>query len=156
MSQISELLKAVGLVDAVVVQEFTRWGMPNVGVTPDSDAPLDFSEALQKLHEALEENAGVDMKETDLNAVRQFFDKRRIGTMVLSHGGQSGSTEVAYAVSLTGEYMFPFKATSFTDLVANGESYLLADGKKIFLRDPRELYYGGTQVFVSYTPWVEP
>lgn len=148
MSTLREILEGARIIEQSSLAEFSRWGRMETATTPPATIPLD--KAVEAIRELLENDDPIDLRETDLNAVRHFLANRQVGTLHLSYNGQSGKSDVAFAVLPTGEYMIPFKSESLDDLISNGQSFLSVHDTRIYLGSPRNIYYGNTKAFTVF------
>lgn len=149
----SELAKAVvlsGAIDAGMLQEFTRWRLP-VEI-PSDDLYESPEEAIEAIEEAMTGSEQVEIRTTDLDVLKQFLRTKRKGKLHLTTSKGSGTIDIDFGVSTMGEYIVPWNADSITDIMTNGESYIMDVRRKVFVADVIELYFGGNKAFMLCTP----
>lgn len=149
----SELTKAVtlsGAIDTEMLREFAKWKLPVEVLNDDLyDSP---EEAIEAIEEAMTGSDQVELRTTDLDALKQFLRTKRKGKLHLTTSKGSGTIDVEFGVSAMGEYIVPWNADSIAEIIMNGESYILDVRRKVFITDVTELYFGGNKAFMLCTP----
>jgi hypothetical protein len=112
--------------------------------------PLDMASRL--IMNALQSEEFVIVRETDLEVIRQYAATTRVGTLHMEiDEDQQGDAEVTYGRTRLGEYIIAWQSDSIEDLLTNGLTYLIEDGKRVFFKDMRELFFGDRKVFMVCT-----
>ena len=71
MRPASEAVVSAGLIPDAVLEQFTRWGV-KVSVEPEELSTV--KDVVARIGEALEHPEQVDVGETNLDVLREFFD----------------------------------------------------------------------------------
>lgn len=153
MTALTEAVARAGLVNEDMVKELQKWGLP-VGLT-ESDFYPDKEAAVQAIQEAIEEPGQVEVKQTDLDCLRQYLETRSEAKLHVVSGIEKATFPVSFGRTLMGEYIIPWRSNSIVELMTNGDTYLLDDKKKVYFQDVRELYFGDVKAFMVCTPSVE-
>lgn len=141
-----------GVVDSTMVSEFHSWGSPieealnlNFAQTPKS-----VEEALERIRIALESRDQVEIRSTDLDLMRYYFENQQEAKLHLEDpdSGQKSNVKVFFAWSKTGEVIIPWRSEGIQGLMLNPESYLLVEGKKLFFGTAQELFFGEQKTFM--------
>ncbi len=156
MKPVAVAIVKSGLVDAGILQEIRRWGLPVQFV--EEDAVLsDPQQMVDLIQAALEEHDHVRITETDMPLLTRFLDanNRVVGTIVMKVDGERSSIPVAFCRTLLGEYVIPWKSEGIYDLMISGDTYLRykEDGEtiKAHFTDVREVFFGDTKAFMVCT-----
>lgn len=153
--KISEVVVKAGLVSPEKLSELQRWGAPVPEVEDDpqaSQSPIYPEEVVRAIDRALDDQGLVVVRETDLEALKQYVESMKPGRLYVFIDDQSADFDVEVGVLKSGEYLLPWRSDSITDVLANGQTFLEIDEKKVFFSSARELFYGETKAFVACTP----
>jgi hypothetical protein len=154
MNTLSQAVLRTGLVDETMLNELRRFG----AVVPEGEPakPVEPTEASRIIEEALQRHDLVLSRETDFDVLQQYFATEHAGRLFVVSGGGEGTPtadfDVSYGRLRSGEYVFGWRSESIATLLCNGETYLLAEEKKVFFKDARELFFGDFKVFVVCMP----
>lgn len=157
MTALTNAVLESGVIDAEIIAEMKRWGMPLdwSGNTLD-DLPL----VISKIREALESEDTVELRDTDLDVLGHYLLTKVKGHLVLPdhRTGKSHSMPVEYAVTAFGEYIIPWSSEGISDLLLDPKAYLrlakpLGQDKptKVMFTDVKELFFGSRKAFVACT-----
>jgi hypothetical protein len=149
--KISDVVVSAGLVEPSQLQEYARWGMR----MDAPDKPVEsLDEVLQALHEALEGEEQVEVRETNMDVLKQYLASQKKGKLHLHASAEStADIEVVFGkMALTEEYLIPWQANSVEAMMTNGRSYLVDERRRIYFSAVRELYFGDTKAFMVCTP----
>lgn len=143
-----------GLVPPSVLEEMNRWGLMEFVQPPKALRSID--EVIDRLREVLESEGFVDVKSTDLDALKEYLEGQSEGKLHLvdDETGEKTSFRISYAKTKMGEYIIPWRSETIEDLMANGQTYLApkSSKEKIYFADVRELFFGETKAFMVCTP----
>lgn len=152
-SMIEAVLKA-GVIDANTLAQFKKFGAP---IDPDAqvEEPKDLETAAAIIGDVLESEGYVVVRETDLQVFNQYVETSQKGMLhlaVVSDVEPSGLTttdiEITYGKTKMGELIIAWHTESIEDLLTDGNSYLEAEGVRIFFNSVRELYFGNIKAFM--------
>jgi len=149
--KIAEVMVKAGLISPETLSEFQKWGVPvpDLDEQQQSTSPIFPEEVVRAISQALEEQGLVIVRETDLEALGQYLASMKHGRLFVTIDDQTADFDVDYGMLKSGEYMFPWQSDSITDVMANGQTYLVNDaGKELYFCSARELFYGDTKAFV--------
>lgn len=149
--KISDAVVNAGLVEPGQLKEYARWGMRMEA----PEKPVEkLDDVLQLLHEALEGEEQVAVRETNMDVLKQYLDSQKKGKLHLyASEDSSADIEVVFGkMALTGEYLIPWQADSIQPMMTNGRSYLVDERRRIYFSDVRELYFGDTKAFMVCVP----
>ena len=138
-----------GIVPSNAVQELKRWGAP----IPESIPQYSFSDALDHIREAVEGYGGVELKQTDLDVLRQFPEKKMGGRLFYTDAGKTKFTEVEFMVNSLGNYLIPWTEEDISDFMLDEGTYLKPTGQpRVYFMDVTDIYYGDRKLFMSCRP----
>ena len=145
-----------GIVPSDKVAELSRWNgfeVPTgVGVEPNR------KQALADIREAIESKETVEIRATDLDALRYYEANQkpaRLYYSVPADGDKRKTTfvNVQYAKTPIGNYMIPWTSEDIFDLMLDEGTYLKPNGEpRIYIADIAELFYGENKAFMVCTP----
>ena len=145
------ILKA-GIVPDEVVQEVERWS----GTLPDVTPTDDLDEALESIREAVEGPDGVEIRQTDLDALAFYHSHKTRGRLYFSEGKKTTFVEVEYAQDKLGNYLIPWRDEDISDVMLDDTTYLKpTGGGRVYFVDVRSLHFGENKVFMSAVPSVD-
>lgn len=146
---LAEAISQSGALDPEQLAEFIRWRLP-VDV-PEIPLGRSSEEVIQAFQQALEDDDSLKTRFTDLDILKQYLDTQKKGRLHLIPSGSV--TQIVFGLSALGEYIIPWKDDTIEDVMTNGESFLSHDGKKVFFRLVRELFFDDRKVFMLCEPW---
>src|SRR3972149_9001320 len=123
------VLKA-GIVPETVLPELERWGMQ---LPEDVEVETDRSEALANIRESVESIETVEVRMTDLDAVKDYGKNSMPGRLYYSGPDSPKSdprarkttfVDVTYAVTAIGNYLIPWTEEDIYDLMLDDGTYL--------------------------------
>lgn len=153
MGKLAEILIRSGLVDGNSLAEFERWGMPLPDEPSDDARPVLFpEEVVNGIEEALQNQGMVITRETDLEAIPQYLSSMQEAVLHVVIAEHQEDFAIHVGKNPRGEFLLPWRSDSITDVLTNGETYLLTGSRKVFFQEARELFYGETKAFVVCTP----
>ena len=153
---VTKAVLETGIVDEASLKQLRKWGMLD-----DDAQPLDFdgqsSEAIvERIREAVESGDAVQIRDTDLDAARQFLGSRQKGKLHLPSPEDDEKTvplTVEFCILKLGEYLLPWSSEGVQTLLTNRRTYLKPVGKpRVYFEDVRELFFGDKKAFVVCTP----
>ena len=154
------VLKA-GIVPETVLPELERWGMQ---LPENVELETDRSEALANIRESVESIETVEVRMTDLDALKNYSNDAKPGRLYYSvpdHSKQDPRArkttfvDVTYAVTTIGNYLIPWTEEDIYDLMLDEGTYLKPAGaERVYFSNVAELYYGEQKAFMVCTPVV--
>ena len=153
MNPITMAVLKAGLISPAMLKEMKRIS-PHI--TPDAEVnePVDLELAARFVEDALQSDEYVLMRETDLEAVRQYAETTRRLVLHVEDGESTGDIEVTAGLTSLGEYIIAWKSESIRAMMTNGLTYLVDGAVRVFFRDVRELFFGEYKAFMVCTPSV--
>lgn len=150
MVEVSKVVVQAGLVDSSVVSEFNRWGSLTEVPEPAQFDPKDVPSAIEQAIQ----NQDYVTRETDLEMLQLYSRTQREGLIHIEPmGGETVEFEITYGLDRFGQFIIPWtEAENITEHLANGATYLVHEGRKTFIKDARELFYGTKKAFIVCTP----
>lgn len=156
MSQLTDIIIKSGIIPPNVLSEVKRWGLPmGDELQPPGDFEPDMSvqQLCDKIDEALQSEGYVLLRETDLEAVKQYLESMTQATLhLVFEDGKASNFTVYVGRNTAGEFIIPWRSDNITDLLTDGQSYLKVDKEKFYFSSARELFYGTNKAFVVCTP----
>lgn len=141
--------------DGDVLAQFQRWGTLDPSVMQETQL-TSVDAIVERIRESMESDDALELRDTDLDAIRVFADNSRRGRMYLpDEEARSGlrHSDVQYCVTAMGEYLVPFQSEEVRDLLLHPRAYLKPPGElPVHVADIRELYYGDRKMFMVCTP----
>ncbi len=155
-SEVAKTVVESGIVDRHSLEQLRRWGFL-LDVEPKPDAPdLTASDLVDRIVEAIESRDAVEIRSTDLDAVRDYLSTRRPARLHVPNPDQPGKTvsiPIEYFITRLGEIVLPWSSDSIADLITNEGTYLKPTGEaRIYFADVRELFFGEHRAFMICTP----
>jgi hypothetical protein len=143
-----------GLIDEDWLKQMRGWGLLS---TPEEAEPITDPQVLvDRLREVIESREAVELRDTDLDIVRQYLAKREKGKLHVPNPEESGKTvplPVEFCRTVLGEYVIPWTSESIRDLLTDEQTYLKVVGRpRIQFQEVRELFYDRQRAFVVCTP----
>jgi hypothetical protein len=152
------VLKA-GIVPDTVLPELERWGMD---LPTEVEVETDRQRALENIRESLESPETVELRVTDLDALRDYKKNARPGRLYYSIPDHSKAdprarkttfVDVTYAVTTIGNYLIPWTDEDIYDLMLDEGTYLKpAAQERVYFSNVADLYYGEQKAFMVCTP----
>lgn len=139
-----------GIVPVETLEEMRRWGLPVRFIEDNTPAALSSPrEVVDRIREALESEDLIETRDTDLDILQHYLANQRRGLLHLQGEDSSATTPVYYCVTEFGDYVIPWRYESMKDLLLDPKSYLKDEsGTRVYFRDVRELFFGGTKAFI--------
>lgn len=150
MVEVSKIVMQAGLVGSSVVTEFARWGSLMEVPEPVQFDPKDVPSAIEQAIQ----NQDCMVRETDLELLQLFLRTQRAGLIHMEPmGGEAVEFQISYGLDRLGQFIIPWtEAENITEHLTNGATYLMHEGRKTFMKDARELFYGTKKAFIVCTP----
>jgi hypothetical protein len=151
-NEVVKVVQQAGLVEKDTVQELRRWGAP-IPVPPASSPEIPAEIAPSLIERAMQDEDFVQVKETDLEVLKQYLTTQEIGTLKLEMmDGKREAIDIVYGKTPLGEYVIPWTEGRIADLLEDCLVHLhIPDKGWVSLKNPRELYYGDRRVFTLWT-----
>jgi len=154
----TQVAVSCGLVDEATLAQLKRWRMVSdeeieswANTTMNTPASI-----AQKIHEALESEELVEIRDTELDVVDLWLRTRQKAKLHVpspDDGDKTVSIPIEYCVSKLGEYIIPWVSESIRDLLLSDSTYLKPLGKpRVFFVDVRELFYADKKAFIVCVP----
>jgi hypothetical protein len=147
-----------GIVPPETLPELERWGMQ---LPEDIEVETDRKMALANIRESIESSETVAVRETDLDALRNYDKYCSKGRLYYSipdpsKGADARKTtfvDVTYAITTIGNYLIPWTDEDIYDLMLDEGTYLKPAGvERVYFDNVVELYYGERKAFMTCTP----
>jgi hypothetical protein len=152
-SVMTEAVLRAGLVTEKQLKEMKRWAPPSLDPDAVAEEPKSLEEAATLIGDALQSEGYVLMRETDLEAVRQYVETSNRSILHIELDGAEGQDiEVTFGKTPIGEYVIAWKSESIHDAMTNGLTHLRDGTANVFFRDVRELFFGATKAFMVCVP----
>lgn len=157
MNPVTAAVLKSGIISPEMLQEMKRFS-PSLNKDAETSEPVALEEAAGIIEAALQSEQYVIVRETDLEAVRQYAATTRSGILHLEiDDAQQGDAEVTYGKTPLGDYIIAWLSDSVEGMMTNGLTYLVEDGAHVFFKDVRELFFGEQKAFMVCVPsTVEP
>jgi hypothetical protein len=153
MAEVSKVVVRAGLVDSNVVSEFKRWG--SLTELPDA-APIADKDVPSALEQAMQDEGYARVRETDLETLQLYLRTQRPGVIHFEPiQGEPYEFAISYGVNRFGQFIIPWTEQDITELMTNGATFLVHEGREVFMKDARELFYGEKKAFIVCTPDVD-
>jgi len=159
------VLKA-GIVPTESLPELERWGLK---VPEDLSVDENKRNALDNIRESIESKETVELRQTDLDALRTYSENQKVGRLyyaapgpldVHSYGEKPKKSsvtyaKVTYAVTPAGLYLIPWTGEDIYDVMIDEDTYLKLDGEeRVYFIEVTDLYYGEHKAFMVCKPLV--
>jgi hypothetical protein len=145
-----------GIVPPAQVKELSRWAGGEVPT--EVKVETDRRQALVDIREVIEGQETVEIRQTDLDAIK-FYEANqlpaRLYYSVPAGEGKRKTTfaNVHYAKNAIGNYMIPWTDEDIYDLMLDEGTYLKPDGEaRVYFSNISELYYGTKKMFMICMP----
>jgi hypothetical protein len=153
MNPIINAVLKTGLIDPAALTEMKRWGLVDQEAATNPEPPQSAVECHELIERALQSEGYVLTRETDLEAIQQYALTHRLGQLHLDNGdGDQADFPVSYGRTPLGEYVIGWRSESIAEMLLNGRTHLMADGKRVYFRDVRELFFGTKKAFMVCIP----
>ncbi len=150
MSKLTQAVGLSGALDTGQVSELAHWKVP-IGV-PDGAPYTDPEEAVAAIEDATTGYDQVEIRVSDPDAMKTYLGTKRACKLVLKDGNSKDTFDWNCGITKSGDYLLQWGDDVSTDLLTNGESYLLDGGNRIFFSNTQDLYFGDKRVFIQCTP----
>lgn len=150
MSKLTEAVGLSGALDTAQLSELAKWRLPIT--VPDGEPFTSPEEAVAAIEDATTGYDQVQIRVSDPDAMKHYLATKCSGKLVLKEGEAKQSFDWSFGTSPAGDYLLQWGDNAGTDLLTNGESYLLDGHRRIFFSNVQELYYGERRVFLQCTP----
>jgi hypothetical protein len=149
-NEVVKVVQQAGLVEKDTVAELQRWGSPIAVPPPGPEVPVEIAPVL--IERAMQEQDFVQVRETDLEVLKQYLSTQEVGVLKLEDiRGNTERVDVMFGKTPHGEYIIPWIDEKITDLYSEHlVSLHVDDFGWVLLKDPRELYYGDRKVFTVW------
>lgn len=156
MKTVTEAVLKAGLIDENTLAEMKRMS-PVIDRDAVTEAPKDLETAGNFIADALESDGYVRVRETDLEAVRQYIDTAKRGILhlaaqVTQENDEPVLTEtdieVTYGTTPLGDYIIAWQADSIAAMMTNGLTHMRIDGRSVYFKDARDLFFGKQKAFM--------
>jgi hypothetical protein len=143
-----------GIVPETMLKELERWGLSVPPTIIEENQRL----ALENIREALESRELVEVRITDLDALRSYHERSRTGRLYFgAHRNGTKKTptfvEVTFVRTAAGDYLIPWTHEDIYDLMLDDTTYLKPVGEpRVYFSDVSELYYGRRKFFMVCRP----
>lgn len=157
MHPITAAVLKAGLISPEQLREMKRIS-PVIDRTAEVSSPVDLELAAKIVEDALESEQYVIVRETDLEAVRQYVETATTGILHLEADDKSTDLEVTYGRTPIGEFIIAWKSEGIAEMMTNGLTYLVVPGGpgpgllRVFFQDVRELFFGEQKAFMVCRP----
>lgn len=154
MNPITAAVLKAGLITPTQLQEMKRF---SPAIDPDAEAgePADLETAASLVEQAFQSEEYVLIRETDLEAVRQYVETASLGMLHLEMGDEVADLEVKYGKTAGGEFIVAWSGESIAAAMTNGQTYLqVPPSSHVFFKDVRELFFGEQKAFMVCKPSV--
>jgi hypothetical protein len=144
-----------GLVPNEVLDEMKRWGLPVCFADETKPVLKTAKEVVECIREAIEDDATVKIRDTDLDVLSVYLNEHDQGHLVVFDPVVNKAKRVSctYALLPNGRYVIPWTAEYIGDVLTDPKSYLRdLQGKHIHFDDVEELFFGGRKAFMSARP----
>lgn len=150
MSKLTDAVALSGALDPAQFSEIAKWKLP---VSLPAGAPYtDPEEAVAAIEDATTSQDQVAIRVSDPDAMKVYLATKRAGKLTLRSEDSKVTLDWEFGVTPSGEYLLQWSDSASTDLLTNGESYLLDHGKRVYFTATQDLYFGDKRVFVQCTP----
>lgn len=141
-----------GVLPANIVQEVSRWS----GDLPEVKPSDDRAEVLEEIRGAVEGPDTLDIRLTDMDALRRFEKDKQRGRLYFADGESTTFVVVDYAKDRIGNYIIPWQDENISGLMLERTTFLKPEGgERVFFRDVREMFFGENKVFLKAVPDTE-
>lgn len=147
---IATVMAQAGALDETMLREIQKWRLP-MALDSDPEVFDDAEEAVEAIEEVLGGKEAVEIRATDLNALRQYLKTQQKGRLRIKTDEEDATFVVNYGTTTLGGILIPWKDDSLEEVLTNGESYLLCNGMKLFFSRVEELFFGEKKVFILCT-----
>ena len=141
----------VGIVDKDALAQLRRWGFPLDCAAPE-DVVLPPGEATKRIMEAVSSEESVEVRDTDLDIVREYMGQRLAAKLHVPNPEEGKATigiPVEYCRTTLGEVVIPWTSEAISDILLDPMTYLKPLGQpRLYFVDVRELYYGDHKAFL--------
>lgn len=147
-----------GLIDADMLAQLKKWKMlSDDEIESWANTALNTPKSIvQKIHEALESEELVEIRDTDPDVVSLWLRTRQKAKLHVKNPEDEDKTisvPVEYCLSKLGEYIIPWTSEAIRDLLLEEGTYLKPLGKpRVRFVDVRELFYDDRKVFIVCVP----
>jgi hypothetical protein len=151
-----------GFVPDETVNELSRWG--GFSIPDEMEIETNRRLALENIREATESRETVEVRMTDLDALKFYEEHQRLGRLYYSiSAGEPGDprrkrttfVDVTYAKTPIGNYIIPWtdQDSDIFDLMLDEGTYLKPAGEtRVHFANVDELYFGEQKAFMICTP----
>lgn len=154
MSDLAKAVARLGVLDENMLRQITKWGLPAVG--PDGPVFTSSEEACAAIEEATESVDQVAIRVADPDVMKQYMATKRQGKLRIVKDDEKADFEWEFGkrqvAGFPDEYILQWTDNVDTDLLTNGESYLLDGKTRVYFSAVQDVYFGDKRVFVVCTP----
>jgi len=147
---ISTVMAQAGALDEGMLAEIAKWRLP---LQLDSQAePFEEpGEAAEAIEEALTGKEAVEVRTTDLSALKQYLKTQTKGRLRIKTDDEDETFAVTFGTTTSGGILIPWQADSLEEHLTNGDSYLLCEGRRVFFSRVEDLFFGEKKAFILCT-----
>ena len=149
MSKLTEAVALSGALDPAQFSELSKWRLP-IGL-PTGEPFNSPEQAVAAIEDATSGYDQVRIRVSDPDAMKTYLATKRQGKLVLKDGDNKQAFDWNFGVTSSGDYLLQWGDNAETDLLVNGESYLVDGQLRVFFSDVQELYFGDKRVFLQCT-----
>jgi len=142
-----EAVLKTGLISKETLAEMKRFS-PVIPTDAETEEPKDLDTCATIIATAIESEGYVVVRETDLDALKQYFETSTAGVMHVEDEGVVTDFNVTFGKTKLGEYIIPWRGESIEALLTNGSSFLQSAGVRVFFDRVRELFFDETKAFM--------
>lgn len=154
----TEMMARFGLIPSDTANEFKHWGFPQPEAKPGEEVTPDV--IVTALRERAESADATEIRETDLDIIKQYTATRQQGRLHLVirtlDGDQvnEGNIKIVFGRTGRGEYIIPWTSDSIVEYMVDADTYLQDGRKRVRFMSVREVWHGEMKSFMVATPEV--
>lgn len=150
MSKLTEAIALSGALDPAMLSEILKWKLPTD--VPDGEPYRTADEAVAAIEEAQTGYDQVEIRVSDPDVMKHYVRTRKHGKLHVVMDDASDTFDWEFGMTPTGEYILQWNDGTATDVLCNGETYLLDGKRKVFFSRVQDLYFGDKRMFISCSP----
>lgn len=147
---LTTVMAQAGALDEGMLSEIAKWRLP-AQLDPAAEPFEDPEEAVEAIEEALTGKEAVEVRATDLGALKQYLRTQTKGRLRIKTDDEDRTFAVSFGFTHTGEVLIPWQADSLEEYLTNGDSYLLHEGRRLFFSRVEDLFFGEKKAFIRCT-----
>lgn len=150
MTALAVVMAQAGALDEDMLRELAKWRLP-VQLDTAAEPFEEPEEATEAIEEALTGKEAVEIRATDLNALKQYLKTNAKGRLRIKTEDEDETFSVSFGTTTTGGILIPWQSDSLEEHLTNGDSYLLHNGKRFFFARVEDLFFGEKKAFILCT-----